>query len=198
MRSLQIGSRYFLARVGTKLNLLGPIHISPSAVAASVTLADAEVAVLADRLLITGRQGVRAVARVLCRDGRARRRPGAAAPGADEAEGRGHMNGRRLRDLASPESIASALVGLLAVALIAAQAFAGVGGPIAPAPSSGPSVAPSALPTMDPEIRRALATALFVNQSLASRAAGARVGDRGRASRSLPRSPATSGPSTRT
>lgn len=80
------------------------------------------------------------------------------------------MTGRRLRDLGSPESIASALVGLLAVALIATQALAGVGGPSTPAPSSGPSVAPSALPTMDPEIRRALATALVVNQSLASRA----------------------------
>jgi hypothetical protein len=81
------------------------------------------------------------------------------------------VNGRRLRDLGSPESIASALVGLLAVALIAAQALAGVGGLIAPTPSSSPSTAPSPLATMDPEIRRALATALVVNQSLASRAA---------------------------
>ena len=80
------------------------------------------------------------------------------------------MSGRRFRDLASPESIASALVGLLAVALIATQALAGVGGSNTPAPSSGPSVAPSALPTMDPEIRAALATALVVNQSLANRA----------------------------
>jgi hypothetical protein len=55
--SLQIGSRYFLARVGTKLHLLGPIHISPSAVAARITLADTDVAVLADRLLLTGRAG---------------------------------------------------------------------------------------------------------------------------------------------
>jgi hypothetical protein len=55
--SLQIGSRYFLARVGTKLHVLGPIHISPSAVAARITLADIEAAVLADRLLITGRAG---------------------------------------------------------------------------------------------------------------------------------------------
>ena len=55
--ALQIGSRYLLARVGTKLHLLGPIHISPSAVAARVTLADVEVAVLSDRLLITGRGG---------------------------------------------------------------------------------------------------------------------------------------------
>ena len=55
--ALQIGSRYLFARVGTKLHLLGPIHISPSAVAARVTLADVEVAVLSDRLLITGRAG---------------------------------------------------------------------------------------------------------------------------------------------
>jgi len=80
------------------------------------------------------------------------------------------MSGRRFRDLGSPESIASALVGLLAVALIATQALAGMGGPSTPVPSSGPSVAPSALPTMDPEIRAALATALVVNQSLAGRA----------------------------
>ena len=55
--ALQIGSRYFLARVGNKLHLLGPIHMSPSAVAARITLADVEVAVLSDRLLITGRPG---------------------------------------------------------------------------------------------------------------------------------------------
>jgi len=56
--SLQIGSRYFLAKVGTKLHVLGPIHISPSAVAARITLADVEAAtVLADRLLINGRAG---------------------------------------------------------------------------------------------------------------------------------------------
>jgi hypothetical protein len=55
--ALQIGSRYLLTRVGNKLHLLGPIHISPSAVAARVTLANADVAVLSDRLLITGRAG---------------------------------------------------------------------------------------------------------------------------------------------
>jgi Carbohydrate binding domain len=81
------------------------------------------------------------------------------------------MNTRRPGDLSSPESIASALVGLLAVGLIAAQALAGIGGPTTPVPSAGPSVVPSAAPTMDPEIRRALATALLVNQSLASRGA---------------------------
>ena len=81
------------------------------------------------------------------------------------------MNARRLGDLSSPESIASALVGLLAVGLIAAQAFASLGEPSTPVASAGPSVVPSAAPTMDPEIRRALATALLVNQSLASRGA---------------------------
>ena len=81
------------------------------------------------------------------------------------------MNTRRLGDLSSPESIASALIGLLAVGLIAAQALAGMGGPTTPVPSAGPSAVPSAAPTMDPEIRRALATALLVNQSLASRGA---------------------------
>jgi len=81
------------------------------------------------------------------------------------------MNTRRLGDLSSPESIASALIGLLAVGLIAAQALAGMGEPTTPVPSVGPSAVPSAAPTMDPEIRRALATALLVNQSLASRGA---------------------------
>jgi hypothetical protein len=80
------------------------------------------------------------------------------------------VNGRRIRDLGSPESIAAALVGLVAVALIATQALAGIGSPDTPLESPGPSVAPSVAPTMDPEIRRALATALIVNQSLASRA----------------------------
>jgi hypothetical protein len=80
------------------------------------------------------------------------------------------MNLRRPGDFSSPESIASALVGLLAVGLIAAQALPGFG-PTTPVPSPGPSAASSAAPTMDPEIRRALATALLVNQSLASRGA---------------------------
>jgi carbohydrate binding protein with CBM4/9 domain len=81
------------------------------------------------------------------------------------------MNLRRPGDFSSPESIASALVGLLAVGVIAAQALAGMGGPATPTASPGPSAASSAAPTMDPEIRRALATALLVNQSLASRGA---------------------------
>ena len=55
--SLQIGSRYLLAKVGSKLHVLGPIHISPSAVAARITLADIEATVLADQLLLNGRGG---------------------------------------------------------------------------------------------------------------------------------------------
>ena len=51
---LQIGSRYFLARVGGDLQALGPIHISPSAVATKMKINDAESTVVADRLLITG------------------------------------------------------------------------------------------------------------------------------------------------
>jgi hypothetical protein len=81
------------------------------------------------------------------------------------------MNLRRPGDFSSPESIASALVGLLAVGVIAAQAFAGLGGPPTLTASPGPSAVSSAAPTMNPEIRHALATALLVNQSLASRGA---------------------------
>ncbi len=56
---LQIGSRYFLARVGPELQALGPMHASPSTVAARIMLADTESTVVADRLLITGRNGGR-------------------------------------------------------------------------------------------------------------------------------------------
>ena len=80
------------------------------------------------------------------------------------------MNRRNLRDLSSPESIASALVAVLAVVLIGSQALAARGGdPTTPIESGAPSAIASALPTMDPAIRKALATALVINQSLASR-----------------------------
>jgi hypothetical protein len=79
------------------------------------------------------------------------------------------MNSRRPRDLSSPESIASALVGLLAVVLIGSQALAGRGEPTEPVESARPTIAPNATPTMDPVIRNALATALVINKSLASR-----------------------------
>src|SRR5688572_24644739 len=78
------------------------------------------------------------------------------------------MNGWHMRDFRSPESIASALVGLLAVALLATQVLAGRGEPDTRVEPSA-SITPSASPTMDPEIRRALGTALAVNQSLAGR-----------------------------
>jgi hypothetical protein len=77
----------------------------------------------------------------------------------------------RLRDLASPEWIASLLVAFVAVALIAAQALAGIGSPAVADRSPTPRITPSPEPTMDPAIRNALATALIVNQSLAARAA---------------------------
>lgn len=80
------------------------------------------------------------------------------------------MNPRLLRDVASPESIASVLVGLLAVVLIATQALAGRSDQTLPGQSSSPSTVPSPSPTMDPAIRNALVTALIVNQSLAARA----------------------------
>jgi hypothetical protein len=51
--SLQIGSRYLLARVGSELHILGPIHISPAAVAARVPLSKIEPTVVSDRLLLS-------------------------------------------------------------------------------------------------------------------------------------------------
>jgi hypothetical protein len=51
--SLQVGSRYLLARVGADLHVLGPVHISPAAIAARIPLAGVEPTLLADRLLLT-------------------------------------------------------------------------------------------------------------------------------------------------
>jgi hypothetical protein len=51
--SLQVGSRYLLARVGADLHVLGPVHISPAAIAARISLAGVEPTLLADRLLLT-------------------------------------------------------------------------------------------------------------------------------------------------
>jgi hypothetical protein len=88
---LQIGSRYLFARVGNELQALGPIHMSPSAVATKLKLTDVETTVVSDRLLITGRG--RASGRTLAfagvtmepgmdieREIRGRRRPKVAAP----------------------------------------------------------------------------------------------------------------------
>jgi hypothetical protein len=54
---LQIGSRYFIARVGSEMHMLGPIHISPSAVAARISLSGLATTVVSDRLLITAQDG---------------------------------------------------------------------------------------------------------------------------------------------
>jgi hypothetical protein len=51
-KSLQIGSRYLFARVGSELHILGPVHISPEKVAARLSLADIEPTIDADRLLV--------------------------------------------------------------------------------------------------------------------------------------------------
>ena len=51
-KSLQIGSRYLFARVGSELHVLGPVHLSPEKVAARLSLADIEPTVVADRLLV--------------------------------------------------------------------------------------------------------------------------------------------------
>jgi hypothetical protein len=50
--TLQIGSRYLLARVGSELHVLGPVHVDPEAIAVRVPLGDVEPTILADRLFI--------------------------------------------------------------------------------------------------------------------------------------------------
>jgi hypothetical protein len=54
-RPIQAGSRYLLARVGDELQLLGPIHLDPGAIADRVPLRSVEAFVLEGRLLIAGR-----------------------------------------------------------------------------------------------------------------------------------------------
>ena len=72
------------------------------------------------------------------------------------------------REIVSPEWLAAALVGLLAVTVLASGALASPGSP-APSASVAPTVRPSASPTMDPVIRNALLTALVINQRLTDR-----------------------------
>jgi hypothetical protein len=50
---LQVGSRYLIARVGSELHILGPVHLSPAAVAARLPLANVQPTVVADRVLIS-------------------------------------------------------------------------------------------------------------------------------------------------
>jgi hypothetical protein len=50
--SLQIGSRYLLARVGSELHVLGPVHVDPAAIAVRVPLGGVQPTIVADRLFI--------------------------------------------------------------------------------------------------------------------------------------------------
>jgi hypothetical protein len=50
---LQVGSRYLIARVGSELHILGPVHLSPAAVAARLPLSNVQPTVVADRVLIS-------------------------------------------------------------------------------------------------------------------------------------------------
>jgi hypothetical protein len=52
-KSLQIGSRYLLDRVGSELHVLGPVHVDPEKVALRVPLGNVEATVLGDRLIIS-------------------------------------------------------------------------------------------------------------------------------------------------
>jgi Carbohydrate binding domain len=78
----------------------------------------------------------------------------------------------RLSAIVSPEAIASILVAVIAVAIMANQVFAGPtptpGSETSPGPSS--SVSEPAQPTFPPLIRSSLSTLLVVNQRLAEHA----------------------------
>jgi hypothetical protein len=50
--SLQIGSRYLLARVGSELHVLGPVHLDPTAIAVRVPLGSVQPTIVADGLFI--------------------------------------------------------------------------------------------------------------------------------------------------
>jgi hypothetical protein len=57
--SLQIGSRYLFARVGSELHILGPIHVSPAAIATRISLGGLEPTLHGDRLLLSQTRGGR-------------------------------------------------------------------------------------------------------------------------------------------
>lgn len=80
------------------------------------------------------------------------------------------MRTTRPSAIVSPESVATLLVGILAVVLMATQAVASP--PPTPTHSSspGPTTAGSGTPTLRPLIRASLATLLIVNERLAQRA----------------------------
>lgn len=51
-KSLQVGSRYLLAKVGSELHVLGPVHVDPAKVAARIRLGDVEPTINAGSLVI--------------------------------------------------------------------------------------------------------------------------------------------------
>ena len=73
-----------------------------------------------------------------------------------------------LRGIVTPEWIAAALIGILAIAVLASSTVASPQAP-APSASASPTVRPSASSAMDPVVRNALLTALTVNERLADR-----------------------------
>ena len=56
-RPIQVGNRYLLARVASELQILGPVHLDPGAIADRVPLPSIEAFRLEDRLVIDGRDG---------------------------------------------------------------------------------------------------------------------------------------------
>ena len=56
-RSLQPGSRYLLARMGSQLHVLGPMHVNPAFVADRIWLPDVDVITVDDRLVLGTRGG---------------------------------------------------------------------------------------------------------------------------------------------
>ena len=56
-RPIETGSRYLLARVGSELQVLGPIHLNAGQVADRLPVGEIDVFVLDDRLLIGSRNG---------------------------------------------------------------------------------------------------------------------------------------------
>ena len=80
------------------------------------------------------------------------------------------MRSARPSAVLSPESVATILVGLLAVILVATQVVASPAPATTGSPSPGPTTSAAAAPTLPPIVRSSIATLLIVNERLAHRA----------------------------